>query len=330
MPIDVAVEPGIFSVVITGPNTGGKTVSLKTVGLMILMAQSGLHIPAQSGSALSVFQNVFADIGDEQSIEQSLSTFSGHMTNIIRILRSATAKTLVLIDELGSGTDPEEGAALARAILEYMIEKHIPNFVATHFSDLKAAAHATAGAINASMQFDLKTLQPTYRLIIGIPGRSNALMIAKRLGLAPSILESAERTVAPDSTSGADLLDEINRLHELARRARSQADRARSLAENERREWERKIEEVENEKERILNETYAETQSELASLRDEIARLKRAYVNARLPLDSIRELESGARSLREEEKKVEKAIGKTVAKTSRALLKDRPDRKAHV
>lgn len=326
VPIDVAVEPGIFSVVITGPNTGGKTVSLKTVGLMILMAQSGLHIPAQSGSALSVFQNVFADIGDEQSIEQSLSTFSGHMTNIIRILRSATAKTLVLIDELGSGTDPEEGAALARAILEYMIEKHIPNFVATHFSDLKAAAHATAGAINASMQFDLKTLRPTYRLIIGIPGRSNALMIAKRLGLAPSILESAERTVAPDSTSGADLLDEINRLHELARRARSQADRARSLAENERREWERRIEEVENEKERILNETYAETQSELASLRDEIARLKRAYVNARLPLDSIRELEGGVRAIREEEKKVEKAIGKTAAKTSRALLKDRPFR----
>lgn len=324
VPIDVAPEAGILSVVITGPNTGGKTVTLKTIGLMILMAQSGLHIPAQSGSELSIFQNVFADIGDEQSIEQSLSTFSAHMTNIIRVLRSATAKSLVLFDELGSGTDPEEGAALARAILEYLIGKHIPNFVATHFSDLKAYAHATPGATNASMQFDLKTLNPTYRLSIGIPGRSNALMIAKRLGLPPTILESAERTVSPEDLSGAGLLDEINRLHELARKARSQADRARSLAENERREWQRKIEEVENEKERILSETYADTQSELGELREEIARLRRAYVNARLPLSSIQELESDVKAVKAEAKKVEKAIEKTVEKNHEALLKDRP------
>lgn len=324
VPIDVSPDAGILSVVITGPNTGGKTVTLKTIGLIILMAQSGLHIPAQSGSELSIFQNVFADIGDEQSIEQSLSTFSAHMTNIIRVLRSATAKSLVLFDELGSGTDPEEGAALARAILEYLIGKHIPNFVATHFPDLKAYAHATPGATNASMQFDLKTLNPTYRLTIGIPGRSNALMIAKRLGLPPTILESAERTVSPEDLSGAGLLDEINRLHELARKARSQADRARSLAENERREWQRKIEEVENEKERILSETYADTQSELGELREEIARLRRAYVNARLPLSSIQELESDVKAVKAEAKKVEKAIEKTVEKNHEALLKDRP------
>lgn len=324
VPIDVAPEPGTISVVITGPNTGGKTVTLKTIGLMILMTQSGLHIPAQSGSQLSIFQNLFVDLGDEQSIEQSLSTFSGHMTNIIRILRTAGAKTLVLIDELGSGTDPEEGAALARAILEYMIGKHIPNFVATHFSDLKAYAHATAGATNASMQFDLKTLQPTYRLTIGIPGRSNALMIAKRLGLMPSILESAQKTISPEDSGSAELLDEINRLHDLARKGRSQADRARSLAENERREWARKIEEIENEKEKILAATYADTNAELAKLRDEIARLKRAYVNARLPLDAIQGLQQEAKAVKDEAKKVEKSIEKTAAKNSELLLRDRP------
>lgn len=324
VPIDVAPEPGILSVVITGPNTGGKTVSLKTIGLMICMTQSGLHIPAQSGSKLSIFRDVFADIGDEQSIEQSLSTFSGHMTNIIRILNSANSKTLVLIDELGSGTDPEEGAALARAILQHMIQRRIPNFVATHFSDLKAYAHVTDGATNASMQFDLKTLQPTYRLLIGIPGRSNALLIAKRLGLAPEILAAAEETVAPEDKSGGALLDEINRLHDLARKARSAADRSRSLAENERRELQRKIEEIENEKERILSETYAEMQDELNALREETARLRRAYQNAKIPLDSIRELESEIKATTVEARHVERKIEKKAAQKSAILLENRP------
>ena len=161
VPVDIELDPQTFAVIITGPNTGGKTVTLKTVGLMVVMAQCGLHIPAQSGTELSFFENVFADIGDEQSIEQSLSTFSGHITNIVRILNHARSKTLVLLDELGAGTDPQEGSALARAIMLFLIEKRIPCMIATHYPELKALAHATPGAVNACMEFNLKTLRPT-------------------------------------------------------------------------------------------------------------------------------------------------------------------------
>jgi DNA mismatch repair protein MutS2 len=181
VPIDVDLDAHTFAVIITGPNTGGKTVTLKTVGLMVVMAQCGLHIPATSGSELSFFDDVFADIGDEQSIEQSLSTFSGHITNIVRILDKARSKTLVLLDELGAGTDPQEGSALARAIMLYLVERRIPCFIATHYPELKSLAHATPGVTNASMEFNLKTLRPTIHLTLGIPGRSNALSIAKRL-----------------------------------------------------------------------------------------------------------------------------------------------------
>ena len=169
VPIDVQLDKKTFAVVLTGPNTGGKTVSLKTIGLMVLMAQAGLQIPASSGSRISIFQDVFADIGDEQSIEQSLSTFSGHISQLVRILRRANSRSLVLLDELGSGTDPQEGSALARAVLDYMLKRQITCFVATHFPDLKAYAHGTAGVTNASLEFDPETLMPTYRLMIGLP-----------------------------------------------------------------------------------------------------------------------------------------------------------------
>jgi DNA mismatch repair protein MutS2 len=184
VPIDVELDQHIFGVVITGPNTGGKTVSLKTIGLLALMAQSGMHIPAQSGSSLCVFQDIFADIGDEQSIEQSLSTFSGHITNITRIFKRANSRSLVLLDELGSGTDPQEGSALARAMLSYLVKRRITCLIATHYPEWKAFAHNTPGLINASMEFDLRTLRPTYNLMIGLPGRSNALAISERLGLS--------------------------------------------------------------------------------------------------------------------------------------------------
>ena len=310
VPIDVVPDEETFAVVITGPNTGGKTVSLKTIGLLILMAQSGLHIPVRSGSEISVFKNVFADIGDEQSIEQSLSTFSGHITNIIRILKEADSKTLVLLDELGSGTDPQEGSALARAILQYLIKKHIPCFVATHFSELKTFAHVTPGAINASMEFDLKTLRPTYRLSIGLPGRSNALLIAEKLGLPAEILEDARETIDPEVQDTGALLDEIHRQQEAARKARSQADRLRSLAENDERKLRKQLEEIEAEKEKILSEAHSETEAEIKELKTELAKLRKAYVAAKIPLGELKPLEEGLKESEKAAQSIENHIEK--------------------
>ncbi len=318
VPIDVVLDDETFAVVITGPNTGGKTVSLKTIGLLILMAQSGLHIPVQSGSEMSLFKNVFADIGDEQSIEQSLSTFSGHITNIVRILNQANARTMVLLDELGSGTDPQEGAALARALLQYLTKKRIPSFVATHFSELKAFAHVTAGVANASMEFDLRTLRPTYRLSIGLPGRSNALLIAERLGLPAEILAAARETIDPAEVNAENLLDEIHRQHDAARKARSQADRMRSLAERDQRLLQKKLEELEQEKEKILQETHNETEEELNSLRQSLTKLRREYDRARLPLTELKALETELK----ETAKTAKGIDKQLARGSQRRLRD--------
>ena len=275
VPIDVDLDPATFALVITGPNTGGKTVTLKTVGLMILMAQSGLHIPARSGSELSCFDDVFADIGDEQSIEQSLSTFSGHITNIVRILGKARTKTLVLLDELGAGTDPQEGSALARAILLHLVEKRVPCLIATHYPELKTLAHATAGVVNASMEFDLKTLRPTYHLTIGIPGRSNALLIARRLGLPEEILENAKSMVDPAELVSDDLLNELHHQREVARKARSSADRDRSLASNLRQELTDRLERIEEERRAVLEQAREEAEKELTELRREMDDLRR-------------------------------------------------------
>lgn len=307
VPIDVDLDGKTFSVIITGPNTGGKTVTLKTLGLMVAMAQCGLHIPAQSGSELSYFDNVFADIGDEQSIEQSLSTFSGHITNIVRILDRARSRTLVLLDELGAGTDPQEGSALARAIMLYLVEKRIPCFIATHYPELKALAHATPGVVNASMEFDLKTLRPTYRLTVGIPGRSNALLIAKRLNLPEEILDSARSMVDPTELKSDDLLNEIHFQREVARKARSAADRDRSLANNLRQELTQRLEGIEEERRQVLEKAREEVEEEIFSLKKELESLRRELQHSRQPLESV---EDARKKIEVIEKKVSVPLAK--------------------
>ena len=298
VPIDVNLDEQTYSLVITGPNTGGKTVSLKTVGLLVLMAQSGLHIPAQSGSTLSIFQNVYADIGDEQSIEQSLSTFSGHITNMVRILNRADAHSLVLFDELGAGTDPQEGSVLARALLAYLIEKRITNLVATHYPELKAFAHATPGVVNASMEFDLKTLRPTYNLIIGLPGRSNALAIAERLGLSKDIIQSARGLLDPTNLQADDLLDEINQQRTIARKARGAADRARFEVDQIRKDLAQRLEKVEDERQAILEQARTQQEKEVEALTAEVESLRKALARAHQPLEALKAVQERVEELR--------------------------------
>ena len=273
--IDIALEKGTRALVITGPNTGGKTIALKTAGLLALMAQSGLHIPAQSGSKTCVFRDVFADIGDEQSIEQSLSTFSGHITNIVRILKLAGRNTLILMDELGAGTDPQEGSALARAILTYLMRRHAPSLIATHYPELKAFAHSAEGALNASVEFDLKSLRPTYRLLTGIPGRSNALEIASRLGLDEEIIQDARGMINPSELRAEDLIDEIHRQLENARQARSEADQIRQDAENIKAHLSEKLAAIDEERLKVMETAREEARQDLAEMRAQIESLHR-------------------------------------------------------
>jgi DNA mismatch repair protein MutS2 len=303
--IDVDLYEKTYSVVITGPNTGGKTVTLKTVGLLVLMTQSGMHIPAQSGSKLSLFKNVFADIGDEQSIEQSLSTFSAHITNIVRILKRADWRCLVLFDELGAGTDPEEGAALARALLVFMVRRRITNLVATHYPSLKAFAHTTKGVVNASMEFDVKELRPTYHLNIGLPGRSNALLIAERLGLQKSVLEEARGNLNPEDLQTEDLLDEIHRQRDRARQAYDEAEQAQQEAEEQRDKLADRLAEIEEERLDVLEKARQQAAEETEAVRDEMEQVRRDLLRARKPVDDLKPVEKKV-------EKIEKVVDKPV------------------
>lgn len=289
--IDVDPKPGTRALVITGPNTGGKTVSLKTVGLLVLMAQSGLHIPAQSGSELPCFEAVYADIGDEQSIEQSLSTFSGHITNIIHILKQADAHSLVILDELGAGTDPQEGAALARAILSDLLERDITTFVATHYPELKTFAHSREGVVNASLEFDVRTLRPTYKLTIGLPGRSNALLIAQRLGLSEQIIMAAREQVNPDELRADKLLDDIRKERNRASREREKLERLRQQLEKRTQELEKSLAGIEDQKREVLAHARAEGELEVAVLRRNLDSLRAQLKKARQPLDALNKIE---------------------------------------
>ncbi len=267
VPISLALTPDARCVLITGPNTGGKTVALKTVGLLCLMAQAGLPVPAERGTQLPIFADIFADIGDEQSIEQSLSTFSAHMTNIIRILREASPHTLVLLDELGAGTDPAEGSALARALLEQLLEQDAAVVATTHHGELKIFAHSTPGIVNASAEFDSESLQPTYRLLMGMPGRSNALAIAERLGMPPEVLSRARTDASADAASIEQLLGELQHERDALADARRAEEVARAEAEEIRKNLSERRDAIETEREAMLARTERIMEDELAALR---------------------------------------------------------------
>lgn len=322
VPIDVDPAPGTRAIVITGPNTGGKTVSLKTVGLLILMAQSGLHIPAQSGSELPCFHSVYADIGDEQSIEQSLSTFSGHITNIIRILKEMDHRSLVIFDELGSGTDPQEGAAIARAILSHLLETGAMTLVATHYPELKTFAHSTDGVVNASLEFDIKTLRPTYKLTLGLPGRSNALAIAQKLGLPQTIIESAKAEINPLDLRADKLLDDIRKERNRTSREREKLEKARNKLEKQNLDLEKRLEKIEDERRETLAKARAEGELEVAVLKSNIDSLKSQLKKASQPLQAIKAIEEKMEKIEEKvDKPVERKISEQLSVTSNQSIK---------
>jgi len=274
VPVNIDVREDTHVLVITGPNTGGKTVSLKTIGLLTLMAFAGMHIPVDEGSQLSCFSRVVADIGDEQSIEQSLSTFSSHLTNILSFLDDVDHFSLVLVDELGAGTDPAEGSALARALLEALRQRRCMVMVATHYPELKLYAHNTPGVRNASMEFDVETLAPTFRLNIGLPGRSNAFAIARRLGMPESIVKQAQGMISGEELRAEDMLNDLHTLRIQEVRARDEARQARSDANTLRRDLRERLAGIEQERRAVLTEAQEQAEAQIVALRSELRALR--------------------------------------------------------